>query len=141
MLLRYPHLRVVFTGGEGMLFGSGPSEADRAKVFFDSMGLTANKVEYESVSRNTFENAVLTAQLPGMDKTQRWLLATSAFHMPRSMATFTKAGWNVKAYPVDFMTGAEPSWTNFSLAGGASRWELVLREMVGLVAYKLTGRL
>jgi uncharacterized SAM-binding protein YcdF (DUF218 family) len=141
MLLRYPHLRVVFTGGEGMLFGSGPSEADRAKMFFDSMGLTGGKVEYESVSRNTFENAVLTARLPGIDKTQRWLLITSAYHMPRSMATFAKAGWNVTAYPVDFITGAQASWTNFSFPDSADRWELALRELVGLVAYKFTGRL
>jgi uncharacterized SAM-binding protein YcdF (DUF218 family) len=141
MLQRYPHLRVVFTGGEGMLFGSGPSEAQRAKVFFDSMGLTANKVEYESISRNTYENAVLTAQLPGMDKTQRWLLVTSAFHMPRSMATFAKAGWNVTAYPVDFITGAKASWANFSFPDGADRWELALGELVGLVVYKFTGRL
>jgi len=141
MLLRHPHLRVVFTGGEGALFGSGPSEAERAKVFFDSMGLTGSKVEYESVSRNTFENAVLTAQMPGIDKTQRWLLVTSAFHMPRSMATFEKAGWNVTSYPVDFLTGADTPWTNFSFSGGAGRWELAAHELVGLVGYRIRGRL
>lgn len=141
MLLRHPHLRIVFTGGEGALFGSGPSEADRAKVFFESVGLTAGKVEYESVSRNTFENAVLTAQLPGMDTKQRWLLVTSAFHMPRSMATFEKAGWNVTAYPVDFFTGTEATWTNYSLGGGAGRWELAVHELLGLVAYRIKGRL
>ena len=141
MLLRYPHLRVVFTGGEGALFGSGPSEADRARVFFESMGLRAQRVEYESVSRNTYENAVLTAQLPGLDKTQRWLLVTSAFHMPRSMATFTKAGWNVTAYPVDFSTGGGTPWAEFSLTNGAGTWELALHETAGLLAYRLTGRL
>jgi uncharacterized SAM-binding protein YcdF (DUF218 family) len=141
MLLRYPHLQLVFTGGEGVLFGTGPSEADRAKVFFDSMGLAEKKVVYESASRNTFENAVLTAQMPGIDKTQRWLLVTSAYHMPRSIATFAKAGWNVTAYPVDYMTAAQPSWTSFSFQGGSGRWELALRELVGLVVYKFTGRL
>jgi uncharacterized SAM-binding protein YcdF (DUF218 family) len=108
-------------------------------VFFDSMGLTGNKVQYESVSRNTFENAVLTAQVPGIDKTQRWLLVTSAFHMPRSMATFGKAGWNVTAYPVDFLTGANTPWTNFSFTGGAGRWELAVHELLGLVAYRIKG--
>ena len=84
---------------------------------------------------------MLTARLPGIDKTQRWLLITSAYHMPRSMATFAKAGWNVTAYPVDFITGAQASWTNFSFPDSADRWELALRELVGLVAYKFTGRL
>lgn len=140
-LLRNPHLRVVFTGGEGALLGTGPSEADRAQVFFDSLNLSGKRVEYESASRTTYENAVLTAQLPGMDKTQRWLLVTSAWHMPRSMATFIKTGWNVSAYPVDFRTGASTPWTEYSLKGGAERWELVLHEWLGLAAYRATGRL
>lgn len=141
MVLRHPHLRVVFTGGEGALFGSGPTEADRAKVFFASMGLYGARVEYESASRNTFENGVLTAQLPTIDKTQHWLLVTSAMHMPRAMGTFKKTGWNVTAYPVDFLTGNSVSWTAFSLADGARRWELALREFMGIAGYWVTGRL
>jgi uncharacterized SAM-binding protein YcdF (DUF218 family) len=141
MLRRNPQLRMVFTGGEGQIMGVGLSEAERAKMFFNSLGLSGDKVQYESASRNTYENAVLTAKLPGVDPTQRWLLVTSAWHMPRSMATFTKAGWNVTAYPVDFRTGDSSDWIEFSLAGGAANWQIVLHELVGLVAYKLTGRL
>ncbi|MDP3650595.1 MAG: YdcF family protein [Rhodoferax sp.] len=140
-LLRTSHLRVVFTGGEGALLGSGPSEASRAQVFFDSMGLSGKRVEYESASRTTYENAVLTAQLPGVDKTQRWLLVTSAWHMPRSMATFVKAGWNVTAYPVDFRTGVSTRWTEYSLRDGVDSWQLALHELLGLAAYRATGRL
>jgi uncharacterized SAM-binding protein YcdF (DUF218 family) len=141
MLQHTPHLRVVFTGGEGELRGSGPSEAERARMFFDSMGLSGNKVQYESASRNTYENAVLTARLPGMDITQRWLLLTSAAHMPRSLATFNKAGWNVTAYPVDFRTGGTLRWSNYSLRDGVDHWQLVLHELLGWAAYWLTGKL
>lgn len=140
-LLRNPHLRVVFTGGEGALLGSGPSEAKRAQVFFESMGLSGRRIQYESASRTTYENALLTAQLPGMDIHQRWLLVTSAWHMPRSMATFVKVGWNVTAYPVDFRTGVQTPWTDYSLDGGVDRWQLVLHELLGLVAYRVSGRL
>lgn len=139
LLQRNPQLRVVFTGGEGLLFGTGPNEAQRTKIFFDSMGVPDGRVSYESASRNTHENAVLTARLPGIDITQRWLLVTSASHMPRSIATFTKAGWNVTAYPVDFRTGPVTPWTDYSLAGGADRWELALHELVGLLSYRLAG--
>lgn len=141
MLRRNPHLRLVYTGGEGEWLGVGPSEAERARMFFDSMGVPQQQVMYESVSRNTFENAVLTAQLPDMDKTQRWLLVTSAYHMPRSMATFTKIGWNVTAYPVDFRTGTDTPWTSYSLRDGVANWELLLHEWLGLLAYRITGRL
>ena len=141
ILLRYPELPVVFTGGEGALLGTGPSEAERAKVFFDSLGIAANRVRYESVSRNTFENAVLTAEMPGVNKTDKWLLLTSAWHMPRSIATFEKAGWNVTAYPVDYRTGDSTPWTDYDLQSGSEHWQVLLHEAVGMLAYRLTGRL
>lgn len=140
LLQRNPQLRVVYTGGEGDLLGSGPSEAERAKGFFVSMGLPVQRVEYEAVSRTTHENAVLTAQLPGIDTKQPWLLLTSAWHMPRSMGAFIKAGWNVTAYPVDFRTAPNTPWTTYSLKDGARDWQLALHELVGLLAYRLAGR-
>jgi uncharacterized SAM-binding protein YcdF (DUF218 family) len=141
-LLRHnPKLQLIYTGGEGALLGSGPSEADRARLFFDAMGAPQQQIQYESQSRNTYENAVLSARLPHVDTTQRWLLVTSAFHMPRSMATFTKAGWNVTAYPVDFQTGGETVWLDYGLGGSIYQWELALHECLGLLAYRLTGRM
>ena len=140
LLLRNPELTIVFTGGEGRLMEEGATEAQRAQMFFDSQGIAAGKVLYESASRNTYENAVLTAQMPGMDITKPWLLLTSAWHMPRSMATFVKAGWNVTAYPVDFRTGDPTPWTEYSLVRGAQRWQLALHELLGLLMYRLAGR-
>ena len=134
-------LRVLFTGGEGQLRGADQTEAERANLFFDSMGVPAGQVQYEDRSRNTYDNAVFTAKLPGVKTKDRWLLITSASHMPRSMATFVKAGWNVTAYPVDFRTGQRSDWLDFSLADGAVRWEMALHEFVGLLAYRITGRL
>jgi uncharacterized SAM-binding protein YcdF (DUF218 family) len=61
--------------------------------------------------------------------------------MPRSMATFAKAGWNVTAYPVDFQTGEGVVWSDYSLAEGARSWQTLLHELLGLLAYRLTGRL
>lgn len=141
MLRNNPHLRLLYTGGEGDWLANGPSEAERARGFFNSVGLPTQRVEYESASRTTYENAVRTAQLPGVDTSQRWLLVTSAWHMPRAMATFAKAGWNVTAYPVDFRTGSSTPWTAYSLKDGARNWQLALHELAGIVAYRLTGRL
>jgi uncharacterized SAM-binding protein YcdF (DUF218 family) len=141
ILQRYPQMPVVFTGGEGSLLGVGPSEADRAKVFFDSLGIAAIRVRYESASRNTFENAVFTAQMQGVQKSEKWLLITSAWHMPRSIATFEKAGWNVTAYPVDYRTGTSTPWTDYDLQSGSEHWQILLHEVVGIVSYRLAGRL
>ena len=141
ILHKNPHLRMVYTGG-GRLTGPGDvSEAQFAEIFYNSVGLAGDKVVYESASRTTYENATLTAQLPGVDITQRWLLVTSAWHMPRSMGTFVKAGWNVTAYPVDYRTGEATPWTEYSLGSALRRWQLALHERLGWLAYRLTGRL
>jgi uncharacterized SAM-binding protein YcdF (DUF218 family) len=138
---RNPQLRLVFTGGEGELFGSGPSEAERALSFFDSMGVPRSALTIESRSQNTYENAVFTRSLPGLGPQRPWLLLTSAWHMPRSLATFKKAGWNVAPYPVDFRTAGMTPLSNFNLGEGAERWELLLHEWIGIVAYRLSGRI
>lgn len=134
-----PQLRIIYTGGGTDLAPGSRSEAARAKEFFDSMGVLASSVVYESASRSTHENATLSAQLPGVDVTQRWLLVTSAWHMPRAMATFSKAGWNVTAYPVDFRCGPDTPWTEYSLGSSLRSWQLALHEWLGALAYRLTG--
>ncbi len=138
---RHPGLRLVFTGGEGELFGSGPSEAQRAQVFFASMGVPVAALTLESHSQNTYENAVFTRGLPGLDAQKPWLLVTSAWHMPRALATFRKAGWNVSPYPVDFRTGGDTPWTLYSMRSGVEHWELLLHEWLGWASYRLSGRL
>ncbi len=137
---RNPQLRLVFTGGEGELFGSGPSEAERALRFFDSMGVPRSALTMETRSQSTYENAVFTLELPGLDAQRPWLLLTSAWHMPRSLATFKKAGWNVTPYPVDFRTGGITPLSSYNLGEGAERWELLLHEWLGIAAYRLSGR-
>lgn len=138
---RNPAMRVVFTGGEGMMFGTGPTEAARAQLFFESLGLPKEAITLESRSQNTFENAVFTRELAGIDAHQRWLLVTSAWHMPRSLAVFEKAGWNVTPFPVDFRTGGVAPLTSYSLREGADLWEVALHELIGIAAYKITGRI
>jgi uncharacterized SAM-binding protein YcdF (DUF218 family) len=141
LALRNPGLTIIYTGGEGDPQGGGPSEAERARKLYDSLGVRADQVRYEAVSRNTYENAVLTAEMPGVNPQNNWLLLTSAWHMPRAVATFEKAGWRVTPYPVDFRAEDQQRWTRYSLQSGVSDWQLVLNEYLGWGAYRLTGRL
>lgn len=140
LLQQTPGLRLLFTGGDGTLFAGSLAEAERAARFFAHMGIAPERLLLESASRTTYENAVFSARLPGVDPGQPWLLITSAWHMPRAMASFQKAGWNVTPYPVDFRTGVSTPWTEYSLVEGARKWHLVLHEVLGLLVYKLSGR-
>ncbi len=137
---RYPHLQLLFTGGSVEVVDKGLTEAERARQFFDEQGVPAGRVWYESGARTTAENATLSARVPGVDPRQRWLLLTSAYHMPRSMAVFEAAGWNVRPYPVDYRTGSRASWYDFSLHYGPQAWTLALHEWIGLLAYRWAGR-
>lgn len=139
LLQRQTQLKLLFTGGEGELFAQALTEADRARIFYASMGVPTERLLFESASRTTYENAVLSGALPEVDKTRPWLLLTSAWHMPRALATFEKAGWNVTPYPVDFRTGDDTPWSQYSLAQGAAKWHLALHEIAGLLAYRLAG--
>ncbi len=140
LLQRAPQLKLLYTGGEGELLTRALTEAERARRFYASVGVDPQRLILESASRTTHENAVLSAALPGVDKTRPWLLLTSAWHMPRSMATFEKAGWNVTPWPADYRTGLETPWHQYSLAQGAAKWHTALHEYLGLLVYRLTGR-
>lgn len=139
LMRRHPHLKMVFTGGNSDLRGRGWTEVRRARIFFDAMGVDPARIQYEDQSRNTAENASLTARLPGLDPKAPWLLLTSANHMPRSMGVFRKAGWNVVAYPVDYRSIQHPDWLAFSLRAGVAAWRIVLHENLGYWVYRWQG--
>ena len=136
---QYPHLQLLFTGGQSDIIDRGISVADAARAYYTSVGVPPERVLYERAARTTYENAILSASVPGVDKTQPWLLLTSALHMPRSMALFRAAGWNVTPYPVGFSSVGQTRWTDYSLQRGAVRWRLVLHEVVGLAAFRVLG--
>lgn len=139
---RYPQARVVFTGGDTTLVFEKGNEASAARQFFDAMGLPSDRILYEDRSRNTDENARFSKALVDPKPGERWLLVTSAYHMPRAMGVFRSAGFAVEPYPVDWRTeGAPIRFEPFpALADGLKRTDTAVREWVGLLIYWLTGR-
>jgi uncharacterized SAM-binding protein YcdF (DUF218 family) len=137
---RYPDAKLVFTGGRDEILGTEISEADVVRAFAARHGLDG-RVIFEDRSRNTHENAVLSKALAGPAAGERWLLVTSAAHMPRSVGVFRQAGWPVIAYPVDFRTSDEIGF--LPMPDAARRWaefDEAIKSWVGLAAYWLTGR-
>jgi uncharacterized SAM-binding protein YcdF (DUF218 family) len=144
----HPEARLVFSGGSAQL--TGPvirTEADDAAQFFKAMGIAEERVILEDQSRNTRENATGTARLlaerglspkPG----ERWLLVTSAYHMPRAMGVFRKAGLSPEPWPADYYT----SGSMRELIRPPHRWawsfslvDDTAKEWVGLMAYRWVG--
>jgi uncharacterized SAM-binding protein YcdF (DUF218 family) len=139
---RYPAARIIFTGGDSGVTSSQGSEAEAATLFFDHLGLAPGRVIMEDKARNTVENAVFSKALAMPKPGERWLLVTSAYHMPRAIGVFRAAGFAVEPYPVDWRTrGADAVSAPFATAGdGLRRTDTAVREWVGLAIYRLTGK-
>ncbi len=141
LLERYPRARVVFAGGSGDPFEQRFKEADIVAPILLKMGIGSDRLILENRSRNTWESAVATRDLVAPRPDRVWLLVTSAFHMPRAMGCFRRAGWNVVAMPVDYaFRGPEDVTPGFSLTGGLSTLSRGLHEWIGLAVYYLAGR-
>lgn len=139
---RYPAARIVFTGGNPALIMPGPSEANFVTRFWKGLGVLPDRILVEYRSRTTAENAAFTKQLIVAKQGERWLLITSAMHMPRAMGVFRKAGLPVEAYPVDYQTTGPGELSSIfgSLMGGIPMTDAAVHEWLGLLAYWLTGR-
>ena len=140
---RYPRARVVYTGGTASFTGAISTEALQARKLMSQMGIAPDRVTIEDKSRNTDENARFTAAIVHPQPSQRWIIVTSAFHMPRSMGIFEKAGFHPIAYPVAFRTRGH--WPDdlrltFEPTRNLRIFEIAVHEWIGLAAYWLSGR-
>jgi uncharacterized SAM-binding protein YcdF (DUF218 family) len=138
---QYPKARIIFSGGSGKLT-DGQREADYAAAIFERLGVAKDRLTMERRSRNTTENAEFSKQLAAPKSGERWLLVTSAFHMPRSIGIFRKVGFPVEPCPVDWRTGGSGDLLEFSpyVLDGLERTEIAVREYLGLVAYRISGK-
>jgi len=141
---KFPNAKLLYSGGHGNRAHKIKSEADIAGWFFDDLGTDRKRVLLESKARNTHENALFSLELAAPKSGETWLLVTSAFHMPRSVGIFRKAGWNdIKPWPVDFRTRGLKDWTRISSAARThiAYVDVATREYIGLLAYWMTGRI
>ena len=139
---RYPNARVVFTGGSANLISADAKEADYASGIFESLGISRQRLTMERLSRNTQENAEFSKALVAPKSGERWLLVTSAYHMPRSVGLFRKAAFAVEPYPVDWRVGGRADLLKFSAfaVDGLARVDAGVREWIGLAAYRISGK-
>ena len=136
----FPKARIVYASGNPSIFG-GLAEADYVLPLLESFGVPASRVTLERRSRDTYENALFSKALVKPKPGERWLLVTSAAHMPRAIGCFRRVGFPVEAYPVDWNT--LPRW-HFRLvakfAVGLGSTDSAVHEWLGLLVYWLTGR-
>lgn len=140
---RFPGAVLVYTGGSNALLSEVGGEAADAERLWVDLGVDPARVLIEDASRNTEENARFTRDLVHPKPGQRWILVTSAYHMPRSVGLFRAAGFDVLPFPVDYRsTGtAHDLAPTAEISAGLGRLDVAAREWIGLLAYRASGRI
>ena len=138
--------KLLITGGAGDLFQKQRSEATYVRQMLQEAGVPDSAIFAEAASRNTHENALFTRKLcDSLRIDGPYYLLTSASHMPRSVGCFQKAGMETIPYPQHFISKAGRGY-NFQdyvlpSAGILFQWEALLKEWMGMLAYKATGKI
>lgn len=137
---RYPTARVVITGGPPDPGQPEINDAQASSELIQSLGVDAARIILEDRSRNTYENALFSLRVAGAETGQNWILITSAFHMPRAVGSFRRAGWMVIPFPVDYWTGPNVHMiSQFSFDGGLRMLAQATREYTALFLYSTFG--
>lgn len=135
--------QIIISGGDGSLDQNRPQEAGFLKQQMLNTGISATSLIVEPLSRNTFESAVACRHIiDSLGFHQPVVLVTSAMHMRRAHACFVKQGIQTIDWPANF----EVTENQFGFAAlipsieVLSRWQSLLKEVVGLQVYKLTDK-
>jgi len=130
--------KLILSGGSP--FGSNPVAETMAQVA-RSIGVDERDIIIESRSRDTEEEAAILKPMLG---NERFILVTSAAHMPRSMALFKRLNMNPLPAPTMYLVHARDHWSPgmfFPSSAGLHKLELAFHEYLGISWLKLRGEI
>lgn len=135
--------KIIISGGSGRLIDIGTKEADELRSFLLLAAVPDSAIIIENRSDNTYQSAVEVKKiLDDINPAARCLLITSGYHLPRANACFVKAGMNPDLFAADPL-GHDRLFTPDVLfipaLDAIGKWQALLKEWVGLAAYKIAG--
>ena len=128
---------IIVSGGHANPFTPNKDENKIACDYLIRWGVPKSDVIGEEQSRDTFESAVETQKLLRNKGWRRYLLVTSAIHMPRSMLVFAARTPDPIPAPADFSLG-EFQLTPLDLfpnEQAARKLFMTIHEYLGLINY------
>ncbi len=135
--------KILISGGSGKLIDTGLREADELASLLRLMGVPTEDILVEPQSRNTHESAEEVRKLLGNKaKSSDCLLITSASHMRRSAACFSKSGWPCQPFSADFQGHTRK--LDFDVlcipkVEAILVWQTLLKEWTGYITYWVVG--
>jgi len=140
---KYDNALIVFSGKSSGVIEKTRAEDEDTEDFLRQLDYPDNMTVYEAKSHNTFDNILLSRNYVSPEPSENWVVITSAYHMPRTMAVANSIGWNLIPYPTDYRTtGMYSFWPKpFNVLQNFTLLETSVKEIVGMVAYRLSGRI
>jgi uncharacterized SAM-binding protein YcdF (DUF218 family) len=134
-LRRATGLPILVSGGS--VFGAGVSEAELMRqALARDFQVTTDWVENRS--RNTMENAIYSRPILEAARKNRVWLVTDAWHMPRALWAFRRAGIEAIMAPTGFNGGGTDTFLDFLPSSrGLHLSNLALHELLGILWYRL----
>lgn len=136
--------KLIFTGGSGSIEFPELKEGKYIKKYLNEIGIDDSLLVIENHSKNTYENAIFTKKLiDSLHIGPKLLLITSAYHMPRALAVFKKAGYtNITPYITNKVSGSRRfTFDHLFIPNPDALFNLqyLLHEWVGFIMYKIKG--
>ena len=137
--------KIIVAAGNGYVVKHNFQEASFVKDRLVELGIRQEDIFTDGVSRNTYENALNSKKIcDSLHLKGPFLLISSAMHLPRAENLFIKQKLNIRSYPCDFMTRgiANNFWEDYLLPSSLTlnNWDILIKELFGLVIYKIMGR-
>lgn len=128
---------IIISGGHVNPFTPARDENKIAREFLIRWGVPKSDVIGEEKSRDTFENALESQKILKKHGWKRYLLVTSAMHMPRSMLVFTELVPEPIPAPGDFSLGKFDSTPLdfFPNEAVAPKMFVTIHEYLGIMNY------
>ena len=141
LIKKYPDAKIIFSGGSGSISQPNLTHSFVAKKFFQNMEIDYNKIIYEDISRNTYENILFSKRIAKPMSDEKWLLVTSAFHLKRALAISEKLNWKFIPYATDFKKPKKFNWNlSINFLSNINDFNKASHEWIGLISYYLMGR-
>ncbi len=131
-----PGSKLIISGGSPS--GIYPAVKRMAEIA-KAIGIDEDDIMIESESRDTKDQAHFIKLIVDNDP---FILVTSAYHMPRSMALFKKLGMEPSPAPAGYLTGKKINLDSFFPSANALwKSELAFHEYLGILWAKLRGHI
>ena len=139
---QYPDSKVFYVGGNAYLIKNNDNDDPTiAKKFYNDLNFDMDRINFIGKSRNTIENFKEIKELNL--KYSETILITSAYHMKRSMMIAEKQGVKVLPYPVNTISRSKTPLLNsyqvFDIVNNLSKFNTFFREILGIIAFKITS--